>query len=61
MSLLNISAVQKEALATAKRYKKGITQVSKDWRDELEQDVRSLIFRKVMAHSGGKTLKGNTQ
>ena len=57
MSLLNQAAVQKEALATAKRYNMGVSQISKEWKDQLEQDVRQLIFRKVMAHKGGKTLK----
>ena len=57
MSLLNQAAVQKEALETAKRYKKDVTQVSQDWKDDLEQDIRVLIFRKVMAHQKGKTLK----
>ncbi len=57
MSLLNQAAVQKEALETAKRYKQDVTQVSQDWKDELEQDVRMMIFRKVMAHRKGKTLK----
>ena len=49
MSLLNQAAVQKEALETAKRYKKDVTQVSQDWKNQLEQDVRMMIFRKVMA------------
>jgi len=57
MSLLNQAAVQKEALETAKRYKKDVTQVSQDWKNELEQDVRMMIFRKVMAHEKGRTLK----
>jgi len=57
MSLLNQAAVQKEALETAKRYKKDVTQVSQDWKDDLEQAVRMMIFRKVMAHRKGKTLK----
>ena len=57
MSLLNQAAVTKEAMETAKRYKKDVTQVSQDWKDELEQDVRMMIFRKVMAHQKGKTLK----
>ena len=57
MSLLNNAAVTKEVMQTANRYKKGISQISRDWKDELEQDVRVLIFRKVMAHSKGKTLK----
>lgn len=57
MSLLNNAAVTKEVMQTANRYKKGISQISRDWKDELEQDVRVLIFRKVMAHQKGKTLK----
>ena len=57
MSLLNQAAVTKEAMETAKRYKKDVTQVSQDWKNELEQDVRMMIFRKVMAHTKGKTLK----
>lgn len=57
MSLLNHAAVTKEVMQTANRYNKGISQISRDWKDELEQDVRLLIFRKVMAHSKGKTLK----
>jgi hypothetical protein len=57
MSLLNNAAVTKEVMQTATRYKKGISQISRDWKDELEQDVRLLIFRKVMAHQKGKTLK----
>ena len=57
MSLLNNAAVTKEVMQTATRYKKGISQISRDWKDELEQDVRLLIFRKVMAHEKGKTLK----
>jgi hypothetical protein len=57
MSLLNQAAVQKEALETAKRYKKDVTQISQDWKDDLEQAVRMMIFRKVMAHRKGKTLK----
>lgn len=57
MSLLNHAAVTKEVMQTATRYKKGISQISRDWKDELEQDVRLLIFRKVMAHQKGKTLK----
>ena len=57
MSLLNQAAVTKEAMETAKRYKKDVTQVSQDWKNELEQDVRMMIFRKVMAHEKGRTLK----
>ncbi len=57
MSLLNQKAVTKEVLETAKRYKPGVTQIAQSWKDELEQDVRTLIFRKVMAHQNGKTLK----
>ena len=57
MILLNQAAVQKEAMETAKRYKKDVTQVSQDWKNQLEQDVRMMIFRKVMAHKKGKTLK----
>lgn len=57
MSLLNHAAVTKEVMQTANRYNKGISQISRDWKDELEQDVRLLIFRKVMAHQKGKTLK----
>ena len=57
MSLLNQAAVTKEAMETAIRYKKEVTQVSQDWKNELEQDVRMMIFRKVMAHQKGKTLK----
>ena len=57
MSLLNQAAVTKEAMETAIRYKKEVTQVSQDWKNELEQDVRMMIFRKVMAHKKGKTLK----
>ena len=57
MSLLNQAAVKDEVLATAKRHKKGVSQIGQDWKDELEQDIRVLIFRKVMAHKGGKTLK----
>ena len=49
--------MQKEALETAKRYKKDVTQISQDWKDDLEQAVRMMIFRKVMAHRKGKTLK----
>ena len=48
-----------EALETAKRYKGEVTQVSQSWKDQLEQDVRVLIFRRVMAHKSGKTLKGD--
>ena len=44
-------------METAKRYKKDVTQVSQDWKNQLEQDVRMMIFRKVMAHKKGKTLK----
>jgi|TARA_Y100000310_G_scaffold80581_1_gene77256 hypothetical protein len=57
MSLLNQAAVTKEAMETAKRYKKDVTQVSQDWKNEIEQEVRVMIFRKVMAHRKGKTLK----
>ena len=57
MSLLNQAAVTKEAMETAKRYRKDVTQVSQEWKNELEQDVRMMIFRKVMAHKKGKTLK----
>jgi len=57
LSLLNMSACVKEALDNSKRYKKGISRIGQDWKDELEQDVRVLIFRKVMAHKGGKILK----
>ena len=57
MSLLNQAAVRKEAMETAKRYKKDVTQVSQPWVDEVEQDVRMMIFRKVMAHEKGRTLK----
>ena len=49
----------KEALDNSKRYKKGISRIGQDWKDELEQDVRVLIFRKVMAHKSGKVLKRN--
>jgi|7_EtaG_2_1085326.scaffolds.fasta_scaffold00144_32 hypothetical protein len=59
MSLLNMKSCVTEALNTAKRYKGGVTQVSQSWKDELEQDVRVMIFRKVMAHKKGKTLKPN--
>ena len=58
MSLLNQAAVTKEVMENAKRYKSGISQIAQSYRDELEQDVRALIFRKVRAHEGGKTLKG---
>ena len=57
MSLLNQAAVTKEAMETAIRYKKDVTQVSQDWKNELEQEVRMMIFRKVMAHRKGKTLR----
>ena len=57
MSLLNQKAVAKEVLETAKRYRPEVTQIAQSWKDELEQDVRTLIFRKVMAHESGKTLK----
>ncbi len=56
MGLLNMKACIKEALETAKRHKGEVTQVSQSWKDELEQDVRVLIFRKVMAHKKGKTM-----
>ncbi len=57
MSLLNQKAVNQEVLETAKRYKPEVTQIAQSWKDELEQDVRTLIFRKVMAHQNEKTLK----
>jgi len=57
MSLLNQAAVTKEAMETAIRYKKDVTQVSQEWKNEIEQEVRMMIFRKVMAHRKGKTLK----
>ena len=41
------------------RYNKGISVNLQGLEDELEQDVRLLIFRKVMAHQKGKTLKVN--
>ncbi len=57
MSLLNQAAVTKEAMETAIRYKKDVTQVSQEWKNEIEQEVRMMIFRKVMAHKKGKTLR----
>jgi len=58
MGLLNMKACVNEALATSKRYNSKVTQVSQSWKDELEQDVRVMIFRKVRAHKGSKTLVG---
>ena len=55
--LLNQAAVTKDVMENAKRYRQEVTQISQGWKDELEQEVRMLIFRKVMAHEGGKTLR----
>ena len=59
MHLINISNVKKEAIETSNRFKSGkFTQVSKEFLNEVEEDVRMLVYRKVMAHpSKGKTLR----
>jgi hypothetical protein len=58
--LLNVKAVKEEALENSKRFKGGkFTQVSKHFIEEVEEDVRMLIYRKVMSHpSKGKTIMG---
>ena len=59
MHLINITNVKKEAIETSKRLKGGkYTMVSKEFLNEVEEDVRLLVYKKVMAHpSKGKTLR----
>jgi hypothetical protein len=60
MGLLNIKQCSQEALEISIRYKGGkFTRVGKSFKDELEEDIRVMIYRRVMRHpSKGKTLMG---
>ena len=60
MPLINITNVKKEAIENSKRYKMGkFTMVSKEFLDEVEEDLRVIIYKKVLNHpSKGKTLRG---
>jgi len=51
----------KYTLEVAKRYRAHtFTRVGKDFLDDIESEVRSLIYRKVMSlPSKGKTIKGS--